>query len=107
MDNNDAGAKVRKHREVYAASDRHMAFLTAISSTSGRIHVELRRLFHILSHRQTPVKFVDTCGEEPSMISTSNVPYKNFHNRVALGLACAQASIRTHVTPRSLAQRLD
>ena len=60
-----ASVKAQKYREAYAAPDRHMVFLPAISSTSGHIHCEFVRLIYILYHRQT-LTFFATFGVEPS-----------------------------------------
>ena len=89
---NAANVKVRKYRKAYVASDRLEP--STMMSTSGRIHGEFLRLFHILSHLQT-VKFFETLVEE----STDNA-FTFFHKRATIGLACAQATaMRTHVAP--------
>ena len=101
-----ANAKVQKYREDYSTSDVNKAFIPAILSTSGRIHGEFLRLLYILAHRQT-VNFFDTLGEEPSneAFTWRRAEYF-FHNRAAIGIACAQATaLRTHVAPHT-ARRL-
>ena len=60
--NNVTRAKVQKYRDDYSASDVNKVFLSALLSTSGRIHGEFLRLLYILAHRQT-VKFFDTIRE--------------------------------------------
>ena len=104
--NNAASAKVQKYREDYSASDVNKAFLPALLSTSSLIHGEFLRLLYIFAHRQT-VKFFETIGEEPSneVFTWCRAAYF-FQNRVAIGLAWAQATaLRTHVAPH-IARRL-
>ena len=97
MHNNAANAEVLEYREAYAAPDRLLVFLPAIMSTSDRIHGEFLCLLHILSHRQA-VKFFDAFGEEPTddAFTFRRAAYF-FHNRVTIGLTCAQVTtiIRT------------
>ena len=104
--NNAARAKVHKYREDSSASDVNKAFLSALLSTSGRIHGEFLRLLYILAHRQT-VKFFETVGEEPSNEAfTWRRAESFFHDCAAIGIACAQATaLRTHVAPHT-ARRL-
>ena len=45
--------KIAKYRELYRDHDRHLDFLPAIASTSGRIHCELLRLLFIHVRRET------------------------------------------------------
>ena len=103
---NAASAKVQKYSEDYSASDVNKAFLPAILSTSGCIHREFLRLLYILARRQT-VNFFDTLGDDPSneAFTWRRAEYF-FHNRAAIGIACAQATaLRTHVAPHT-ARRL-
>ena len=60
--------------------------------------MELLRLLYILAHRQT-VNFFDILGQVPSNEAfTWRLAECFFHNRAAIGIACAQATpIRTHV----------
>ena len=103
---NAANAQVQKFPEDYSASDDNKAFIPAILSTSGRIHGEFLRLRYILAHRQT-ANFFDTLGEVPSNAAfTWRRAEYVFHNRAAIGIACAQATaLRTHVAPHT-ARRL-
>lgn len=88
--NNAASAEVWKDSEAYAAPDRHMAFLLAIMSTSGRIDGEFLHLLHILSHRQT-IKFFDTFGEEPTNDAfTFHLAAYFFRNWAAVDLGCVK-----------------
>ena len=48
-----AARKVAKYRELYRDHRRHLDFLPAIASTSGRIHCELLRLLFIHVRRET------------------------------------------------------
>jgi len=99
--NNAASAKVHKYREDYSASDVNKAFLPALLSTSGRIHGEFLLLLYTFAHRQT-VKFFETIWEEPSneAFTWRRADYF-FHNRAAIGIACAQATaLRTHMAPK-------
>ena len=68
-------------------------FLPAVMTTSGRISGDFLRLLYILSHRQAE-KFFARLG----ILDPSPEAFKQrrgnyfYHNRSAIGLACAQAT---------------
>ena len=81
-------------------ADHCWAFVACVP---GRPCEFLLRLLHILSHHQT-VKIFETFGEEPSdnAFFFRRAAYY-FHNRAALGPACAQVTaMRTYVAPHTV-----
>ena len=70
--------------------------VTRVSLTSSHIYGEFLSLLHIFSHHQA-VKSFYTFGEPSNSAFTLRHAASFFHNRAAIGLACAQAiDIRTH-----------
>ena len=87
-------AKVDKYREGYAAQCLRHAFLSAIVSTTGRIHGELLRLLFNLADQktsnslETPRDAIDVESEVYRRRRSGNF----WRMRATLGLACAQAT---------------
>ena len=88
--------------QLRKSTKRQQSIPPALSDTSGRIYGKFLILLFILAHRQT-FKFFETFGEEPSNESfTWRCAEYFFHNRVEIGLTCAQVTaIHTHVAPHT------
>ena len=88
-------AAVKEKIDSYADdyNERNFFFLPAVMTTSGRISGDFLRLLYILSHRQAE-KFFARLG----ILDPSPEAFKQrrgnyfYHNRSAIGLACAQAT---------------
>ena len=105
-----AADKIRNYRDTYLRN-RHVAFLPACLSTSGRIHVELLRLIFFLSNKHAEDIFA-ALGYQPHNQEFWHHRGVFFQkNRYTIGMACAQAvtlrgaptTARRHVAaPRNL-----
>ena len=85
-----AADKIRHYRAPYR-QNRHVAFLPACMTTSGRIHGEFLRLLYFISNKQAFDYFADL-GYEPHMEEFYHRRGVFFHNnRCTLGIAYAQA----------------
>jgi hypothetical protein len=85
-----AADKIRNHRDTYRRN-RHVAFLPACMSTSGRIHGELLRLIFFLSNKQADDYF-GVLGYQPHKHEFCHRRGVFFQqNRGTIGMACAQA----------------
>jgi hypothetical protein len=85
-----AADKIRNYRDTYRRN-RHVAFLPACMSTSGRIHGELLRLIFFLSNKQTDDYFA-ALGYQPHKQEFCHRRGVFFQqNRDTIGMACAQA----------------
>ena len=85
-----AADKIRNYRDTYRRN-RHVAFLPACMSTSGRIHGELLRLIFFLSNKQGEDHFA-ALGYQPhrqEFCLRRGVFFQQ--NRGTIGMACAQA----------------
>ena len=75
-----------------------ISFMTAITSTSGRLHCEFVRLFFLQTHRETDHFLADF------------VPYRNEDNRSLHFLQCVREVVRLsklqHCTCLSRASRI-
>jgi hypothetical protein len=87
-----AADKIRNYRDTYRRN-RHVAFLPACMSTSGRIHGELLRLIFFIPNRQMTILW-------PLRTSLNTPHSQEFRhrrgvffqqNRGTIGMACAQA----------------
>jgi hypothetical protein len=82
--------KIRNYRDTYRRN-RHVAFLSACMSTSGRIHGELLRLIFFLSNKQADDYFA-ALGYQPHKQEFCHRRGVFFQqNRGTIGLARAQA----------------
>ena len=85
-----AADKIRNYRDIYRRN-RHVAFLPACMSTSGRIHGELLHLIILLSNKQAE-DFFAALGDQPHRQEFCHRRGVFFqHNRGTIGMACAQA----------------
>ena len=85
-----AADKIRNYRDAYRRN-RHVAFLPACMSTSGRIHGELLRLIFFLSNKQAEDYF-EALGCQPHSQEFVTVAASSSSKPGApSGLACAQA----------------
>jgi hypothetical protein len=85
-----AADKIRNYHDAYRRN-RHVAFLPACMSTSGRIHGELLRLIFFLSNKQVDDYFA-VLGYQPhkhEFCYRRGVFFQQ--NRGTIGMACAQA----------------
>ena len=82
--------KIRNYRDAYRRN-RHVVFLPAFISTSGRIHGELLRLIFFLSNKQADDYFA-ALGYQPHKQEFCHRRGVFFQqNRGTIGMACAQA----------------
>jgi hypothetical protein len=85
-----AADKIRNYRDTYRRK-RHVAFLPACMSTSGRIHGELLRLIFFLSNKQAEDYF-EALGYQPHSQEFCHRRGVFFQqHRDTIGMACAQA----------------
>ena len=85
-----AADKIRNYRDTYRRN-RHVAFLPACMSTSGRIHGELLRLIFFISNKQAEDYF-EALGYQPHSQEFCHRRGVFFQqNRGTIGMACAQA----------------
>jgi len=85
-----AADKIRNHRDTYCRN-RHVAFLPACMSTSGRIHGGLLRLIFFISNKQADDYF-EALGYQPHSQEFCHRRGVFFQqNRGTIGMACAQA----------------
>ena len=71
--------------------NRHVAFLPACMTTSGRIHGEFLRLLYFISNKQA-VDYFEALGYDAHKAKFCHRRGVFFHNhRCTLGMACAQA----------------
>jgi hypothetical protein len=85
-----AAGKIRNYRDTYRRN-RHVAFLPAYMSTSGRIHGELLRLIFFISNKQAEDYF-EALGYQPHSQEFCHRRGVFFQqNRGTIGMACAQA----------------
>jgi hypothetical protein len=89
-----AADKIRRYRAPYR-QNRHVAFLPACMTTSGRIHVEFLRLLYFMSNKQA-VDYFEALGYT-AMTRTK----KNFVIVVASSSTTTAAPLEWHV-PRPL-----
>jgi len=85
-----AADKIRNYRDTYHRN-RHVAFLPACMSTSGRIHGDLLRLIFFISNKQAEDNF-EALGYQPhsqEFCHRCDVFFQQ--NRGTIGMACAQA----------------
>ena len=69
-----AARKIHKYRELYRDHRRHLDFLPAIASTSGRIHCELLPLLFLHAHRET-TRFFEIFDDGHEQPHTSRFNY--------------------------------
>ena len=85
-----AADKIRHYRAPYR-QNRHVAFLPACMTTSGRIHGEFLRLLYFISNKQA-VDYFEALGYDAHKEEFCHRRGVFFHNnRCTLGMACAQA----------------
>jgi hypothetical protein len=85
-----AADKIRNYRDTYRRN-RHVAFLPACMSTSGRIHGELLRLIFFISNKQAEDYF-EALGYHPHSQEFCHRRGVFFQqNRGTIGMACAQS----------------
>jgi len=85
-----AADKIRHYRAPYR-QNRHVAFLPACMTTSGRIHGEFLRLLYFISNKQA-VDYFEALGYDAHKAEFCHRRGVFFHNhRCTLGMACAQA----------------
>jgi hypothetical protein len=88
-----AADKIRNYRETYRRN-RHVAFLQACMSTSGRIHGELLRLIFFLSNKQAEDYF-EALGYQPHSQEFCHrrgvLPAKPGHHRDGMCSGCGFA----------------
>jgi hypothetical protein len=85
-----AADKIRHYRSPYR-QNRHVAFLPACMTTSGRIHGEFLRLLYFMSNKQA-VDYFEALGYDAHKKKICHRRGVFFHNnRCTLGMACAQA----------------
>jgi hypothetical protein len=85
-----AADKIREYRDPYRRN-RHVAFLPACMSTSGRIHGEFLRLLYFIANKQADDYF-EALGYQPlskEFCHRRGVFFQQ--NRGTIGMACAQA----------------
>jgi len=96
-----AARKITKYREHYRDHRRHLDFMPAIASTSGRIHCELLRLLFLHAHRET-TRFFEIWDEGHAQPNTLRFTYRRaaFFNTLKskTGLMVARAAaLRTNI----------
>jgi hypothetical protein len=85
-----AADKIRHYRAPYR-QNRHVAFLPACMTTSGRIHGEFLRLIYFISNKQA-LDYFEALGYDAHKEEFCHRRGVFFHNhRCTLGMACAQA----------------
>ena len=85
-----AADKIRHYRAPYR-QNRHVAFLPACMTTSGRIHGEFLRLLYFISNKQA-VDYFEALGYDAHKEEFCHRRGVFFHNnQCTLGMACAQA----------------
>jgi hypothetical protein len=85
-----AADKICYYRAPYR-QNRHVAFLPACMTTSGRIHGEFLRLLYFMSNKQA-VNYFEALGYDAHKEEFCHRRGVFFHNnRCTLGMACAQA----------------
>ena len=85
-----AADKIRHYRAPYR-QNRHVAFLPACMTTSGRIHGEFLRLLYFISNKQA-LDYFEALGYDTHKEEFCHRRGVFFHNhRCTLGMACAQA----------------
>jgi hypothetical protein len=85
-----AADKIHHYRAPYR-QNRHVAFLPACMTTSGRIHGEFLRLLYFISNKQA-VDYFEALGYDAHKEEFCHRRGVFFHNnRCTLGMACAQA----------------
>ncbi len=85
-----AAEKIRKYSDRYRCN-RHVAFLPACMSTSGRIHDEFLRLLFFLANKKADDYF-EALGYQPHKQEFCHRCSLFFlQHRCTIGMACAQA----------------
>jgi hypothetical protein len=85
-----AADKIRYYRAPYR-QNRHVAFLPACMTTSGRIHGEFLQLLYFMSNKQA-VGYFEPLGYDAHKEEFCHCRVVFFHNnRYTLGMACARA----------------
>ena len=71
-----AARKIHANRELYRDHRRQLDFLSAIDSTSGRIHCELLRLLFLHAHRET-ARFFQILDDEEAPPNTARFTHRH------------------------------